>query len=337
MLDGFIHLKKTSYIYFLNPSMKRLALVLLLVFFLLQSYAQHTPFQHPPGKYVTVNGAKLWVETEGQGDPLFIIAGGPGGAHAGYHSFDALKDSCTLVFIDNFGRGKSDTAKDVKEYTINRDVEDIEGIRKALGYNKINILGHSYGSIPAQLYAIKYGEHVKHLIIADGFFSGKMWQENDDNSNHEIAENYPELWDTITKLRAKGYRSDDHICYSIYDTVPYGFLYAYNPNNFLHGTDPFYPNSFNIKLYYQIVGSDGDFVVGSDMAKFDITKKLKDLKMPVLIVAGRYDRVSVPKFAVQYKKYCPQAIFVIFERSGHDPMVEEPEKEFRIIRTFLNN
>ena len=70
------------------------------------------------------------------------------------------------------------------------------------------------------------------------------------------------------------------------------------PTNFLHSLDPFYPNRFNTKLYYQLVGPDGDFVVGNDIAKFDVTKELKNLKMPVLVVAGRYDRVSVPKMAV---------------------------------------
>lgn len=317
--------------------MKKLFICLsLLTFtFSLTTQAQPVPFHHPPGKYVTVNGARLWVETEGKGDPLFLISGGPGGAHVGLHSFDPLKDSCTLVFIDNFGRGKSDTAKDVKEYSISRDVEDIEGIRKALGYDKINILGHSYGSVVAQLYALKYGEHVKHLIIADGFYSGKMWQENDDNSNHEIQENYPEVWDSLMRMRKRGLISSDKDCYEEYAKVPYGFLYAYNPNNFLHGIDPTYPNRFNTRLYYQLVGPDGDFVVGNDIAKFDVTKELKNLKMPVLVVAGRYDRVSVPKMAILYKQYCPQAEFVMFEHSGHNPMVEEPEKEFPIIREFL--
>ncbi|HTA28180.1 MAG TPA: alpha/beta hydrolase [Bacteroidia bacterium] len=299
--------------------------------------AQSAPFVHPEGKYVEVNGTKLWVETVGTGDPLFLISGGPGGSHVGLHSFDRLQDSCTLVFVDNFGRGKSDTAKNVKEYTISRDVEDIEGIRKALGYDKINILGHSYGSVVAQLYAIKYGDHIKHLIIADGFFSGKMWQENDDNSNHEIMENYPEIWDSLMHMRKHGLISSDKAFYTEYGNVPYGFLYAYNPTNFLHGLDPSYPNRFNLKLYYQLVGPDGDFVVGNDIAKFDVTKELKNLKMPVLIVAGRYDRVSVPKWAVMYKQYCPQAQFVMFEHSGHNPMVEEPEKEFPIIRAFLKN
>src|SRR5271156_5207422 len=113
-----------------------------LLFFILHSSfftLKAQPFQHPPGKYVNVNGANLWVETVGKGDPLFLISGGPGGTHVGLHSFDSLQDVCTLVYIDNFGRGKSDTAKNVSEYTLSRDVEDIEGIRKALGYEEINL------------------------------------------------------------------------------------------------------------------------------------------------------------------------------------------------------
>jgi proline iminopeptidase len=294
-------------------------------------------FQHPPGKYVNVNGAKLWVETEGTGDPLFLIAGGPGNSHVYMHSFDALRDSFTLVFIDNFGRGKSDTAKNVSEYSTQRDVEDVEGIRVALGYDKINLLGHSYGSEVVQLFAIKYGAHLKHLIIADGFFNGAMWQENDDNCNREFAEQEPELWDSLMMLRNKGLRSSDPEHYKMYGKSPGGLLYFYNPDNEKKlPDDKAYPNGFNTKLYYQLVGPDGDFVVGNDIANFDVTKQLKDLKMPILIIAGRYDRISAPKFSVQYKKYCPQAKFLMFEHSGHSPMVEEPAKEFTAIKQFLS-
>ena len=45
--------------------------------------------------------------------------------------------------------------------------------------------------------------------------------------------------------------------------------------------------------------------------------------MPVLIETGRYDRVAVPWMAVKFKEYCPQAEFVMFEHSGHNPQVEE--------------
>lgn len=316
--------------------MKRTLIFLLIVFCSAWAIGQHYPSSWTDGKYYEVNGARLWTIRFGHGDPLFLIAGGPGAAHIGLRSFDPLSDSSTLIYYDGFGRGKSDTAMNVKEYTLERDIEDLEGLRKAMGYKKINILGHSYGGVVAQGYALKYPRHVSHLILANTFHSYLMWQANDDNCNHEIKTNYPEIWDTLMIIREQGAVSSDKIHHEIYSRVPYGFLYAYNPEHFIPRAHKPYPNAFNVKLYYQMVGKDGDFIVGNDIGNFDYRKKLKSLKMPVLIIAGRYDRVAVPYMEVKYKEYCPQATFVMFEHSGHNPQVEEPEKEFKLIRQFLN-
>ena len=240
-----------------------------------------------------------------------------------------------MVYYDAFGRGKSDTAKVVTEYSLERDIEDLEGLRKAMGFDKINILGHSYGGVVAQGYAIKYPENVSHLIIANSFHSYLMWQENCDNSNHEIKTNYPEVWEELMKVREQGAVSSDPVHYEIYGRVPYGFLYAYNPENFKPSGRKPYPNPLNVKLYYQMVGRDGDFELTSDIGTFDYRKQLKDLKMPILIYGGRYDRVAVPRMMVEYKMYCPQAEFVMFEESGHNPQVEEPSTLFALIREFL--
>ena len=324
--------------------MKRLTLLLLFCIALFSyAIAQKETIKYPDswtdGQYYTVNGARLWVVTVGKGEPLIIIPGGPGSNHLGYREFDSLaKTNIQLIYFDAFGRGKSDTAKNVTEYTLERDIEDIEGLRRAMHLNKLSLLGHSYGSLVAQGYAIKYGQNVNHLIIANGFHSFVMWQENDDNSNHEIKTNYPEVWQELIKIREAGAISSDENHQEIYGKVPYGFLYSYNPARF----EPkpgikrrSYPNPFNSKLYYQMVGKDGDFIVGSDIGNFDFRKQLRQLKMPVLIIAGRYDRVAVPWMQVKYKEYCPQARFVMFEHSGHNPQVEEPEKEFPLIVEFL--
>jgi proline iminopeptidase len=299
------------------------------------SYAQKYPDSEKDGKYYTVNGAKIWTVRAGEGTPIFLIAGGPGGAHPGMRGFDSLASTNTLIYYDAFGRGKSDTARNVKEYTLQRDIDDLEQLRKVMGFNKIIVLGHSYGTVVAQGYALKYGQNVSHLILSAPFHSNVMWQENDDNYNHEVRVNYPEVWDTLMVLRKQGYISSDSLHQLIYGRVPYGFVYAYNPDNFIPKNRSTYPNRFNTKLYYQMVGSDGDFVVGNDIGTFDYRPVLKNLKMPVLILAGRYDRVAVPWMAVQYKQYCPQAKFVLFEKSGHNSFVEEPQKTFGIIRTFL--
>ena len=74
-----------------------------------------------------------------------------------------------------------------------------------------------------------------------------MWQENDDSSNREIKNNYPEIWKQLMDIRDKGAISSDAKHQEIYGRVPYGFLYAYNPSRFEgHGSD--YPNPNNTKL-----------------------------------------------------------------------------------------
>ena len=315
--------------------MKSTVIFSILFILSIASYAQEFADSQTDGKYFEVNGAKLWVVSFGEGDPIFFIAGGPGGTHYGLRSFDSLSTTNTLVYYDGFGRGKSDTAKVVTEYSLKRDIEDLEELRKAMGYNKISILGHSYGGVVAQGYAIKYNENVSHLILANSFHSFIMWQANDDNCNHEIKTNYPEVWKELMEVREQGAISSDQIHQDIYGRVPYGFLYAYNPDKFINRGRKPYPNSLNRKLYYQMVGKDGDFIVGSDIGNFDFRKDLNNLDMPILIVVGRFDRVAVPSMMIKYKDYCPQAEFAMFERSGHNPQVEEPAKVFALIREFL--
>lgn len=298
-------------------------------------YAQNFPDSETDGKYFEVNGAKIWTVSFGNGEPIFFIAGGPGNAHYYLRSFDSLSTTNTLVYFDAFGRGKADTAKNVTEYSLQRDIEDLEGLRKAMGFSKINILGHSYGGVVAQGYAIEYPENVSHLILANTFHSYLMWQENCDNSNREIKTNYPEIWEELMDSRERGVISSDQIHQEIYSKVPYGFLYAYNPENFRRSGRKPYPNSNNSNLYYQMVGKDGDFIVSNDIGNFDFRKELKDLKMPILIYAGRYDRVAVPWMMDKYKQYCSQAKYVMFERSGHNPQNEEPEALVKLIRDFL--
>lgn len=316
-------------------TMKKLFLIAGLIF-QYAVYAQLLPDSFTDGKFVIVNGAKLWVVLVGKGDPLIIIPGGPGGAHLGYRSFDSLAKDNEIIYFDAFGRGKSDTAKDVKEYSLARDIEDIEGLRIALHFAKLNVLGHSYGGLVAQGYALKYPSHVNHLILANTFHSYLMWQENDDNSNREIKTNYPEIWDSLMHIREMGAVSSDARHQELYGKVPYGFLYAYNPDNFSKRGNKPYPNAFNSKLYYQMVGRDGDFIVGSDIGNFDYRKELKNLKMPVLIYGGRYDRVAVPVMMEKFKEYCPQAKFVMFEKSGHNPQIEQPSELFPLIENFLH-
>ena len=302
---------------------------------LLASVGAQTPdttVRHPPGAYAQVNGVRLWYETEGEGEPLLLVPGGPGDPHSVFHPFfSRLADRQEIVYFDEFGVGQSGRAKSNRDYSFARDVENLEGLRKALGFRKINLLGQSYGGMVAQAYALKYPQSVERLILVDTFYSGEMWQANNDNSNREIQTQYPEVWEKLQQLRAMGQRSSTLEHEQLYNSIPLGLFYFYDAAKArLLPSDP-----SNLDVYYAIAGEDADFTIGGDIASLDFRADLHKLTMPMLVIAGRYDRISLPEYAVEYKTYAPQARFVMMEKSGHFPYIEEPGEMLSVLREFL--
>ncbi len=113
----------------------------------------------------------------------------------------------------------------------------------------------------------------------------------------------------------------------IYDSVPLGLFYFYDASK--AALLPMEPS--NNDVYYAIAGDDADFTIGGDIAKLDFRTDLRKLTMPILVIAGRYDRISLPQYAVKYKTYAPQARFVMMEKSGHFAYIEEPEKMLSVL------
>lgn len=321
--------------YYCRNLLIHINLLLALLYFSYQNNLFAQNVIHPEGFYKQVNGANLWCESEGNGDPVLLIAGGPGNSHTYFHPwFSELARNYKVIYFDAFGRGKSTRAKDSTQYTFRRDVEDIEGLRKALGIKKWTVLGHSYGGMVAQAYAIEYPNSVDKLIISNSFYSGEMWQANDDNSNYEMRNQYPELWEKLMKVREEGYNSSSPQHQAAY-AIPSGLLYFYDASNVKKATTD--SLIMNTVVYYTLVGYDGDFIIGGDISKLDFRRDLKDLKMPVLIIQGRYDRVAIPRLGIKYKEYLPKGQFVIFEKSGHNPYIEEKEKYFDLLKSFLQS
>lgn len=287
---------------------------------------------HPAGKYISVNGSRLWYESEGSGEPVVLISGGPGDSHAIFHPFfSRLADRNRIIYYDAFGVGRSDRAASPSEYHFARDVEDLEGLRKALGLGAVTVLGQSYGGMVAQAYALNYPQSVKRLILIGTFYSGAMWQTNNDNCNREIRNQYPGVWEKLEALRARGVRSSALEHQELYYGVPLGLFYFYDAAKVARL--PIDPS--NTEVYYSIAGADADFEIGGDIAALDFRPDLGKLRVPVLVLAGRYDRVSMPRYAAEFKALIPGARFVIFEKSGHFPYIEEPDDTLDVLRDFL--
>ena len=113
--------------------------------------------REPDGRFVSVNGHRLWYRAEGSGAPLLVIPGGPGMSHRYlYPALSRVADAAQVIYFDAFGRGQSERANTPDEYSFEHDVDEVEGLRVALGLGEIAVYGQSYGGMVAQGYILKY-------------------------------------------------------------------------------------------------------------------------------------------------------------------------------------
>jgi proline iminopeptidase len=77
---------------------------------------------------------------------------------------DALEAFVTMAYLDQRGSGKS---PDASNYRLERVVQDFEEVRRALGVEKMCLIGHSFGGILITAYARRYPEHVSGLVMAN--------------------------------------------------------------------------------------------------------------------------------------------------------------------------
>ena len=296
----------------------------------------HPSFNHAPGRLVDVNDTKLWVETEGSGEPLLLLAGGPANSHLTFHPyFSALADEYRVIYVDYRGRGRSAPLAHPSEATFSGDVADIAALIEALGLQWVNLYGFSYGGMIAQALSLDHPTKVRRLILANTIHSPEMWQKNHENINREIELQYPEVWEQILALRAQGVRSTDPRVQALY-RVHLKLVRFYNPDNAARLLTE--PGSRNAELYPVFVGDDVESFIGGEVAKLpDFRPLLKALQMPVLILAGRYDRALYPKYQYEFTRYVPSAQFVWMERSGSFSHIEEPEAVLGMARGFLQD
>ncbi len=289
---------------------------------------------HPPGRLVAIGDTRLWIEEEGAGEPILLLAGGPATSHVVFHPvFGTLAESHSVIYVDYRGRGRSESVEDPRTITFAGDVADVAELMRTLELGPVNVYGFSYGGMVAQSLALDHPELVKRLVLANTLHSPEMWQRNHENINRELELQYPEVWEEILALRAQGVRSTDARVQRLY-AVHAPLIRFYNPDN--ASAIPSEPGSKNAALYPVFVGDDVEFFLGGEVARLpDFRPRLKELRMPTLILAGRYDRALSPKYQLDFVRYAPQAVFHWMERSGTFSHIEEPETVIALLRRFI--
>src|SRR5439155_14953818 len=107
---------------------------------------------------IDVPGGRVWYRIVGSGKrtPLLLLHGGPGAPGYYLKPLAALADERPVVFYDQLGCGRSPAPSDTSLWTIDRFVQELAAVRKALGLERVHLYGTSWGTVLA-VEAVKTG------------------------------------------------------------------------------------------------------------------------------------------------------------------------------------
>ncbi|MGW6935946.1 alpha/beta fold hydrolase [Lentzea sp. NPDC054927] len=259
-----------------------------------------------------------WQEGAGDGT-LLAIHGGPDWDHS-YLRDPLDRLDCRLLMPDLRGCGRSGRAP---EYHPDGVVEDLVWVLDAFEVERADVLGHSYGGMVAQRFAITHPERVRSLIVSGSSvlpvppdaFEG--WAERD-----EILAAQEDPWQRE-------------------DLTPEQCVRA----------DAFAAVEANVRRATQVPGylkRLGEVRFGAEWVRRlqagglvsprlpDAARRIADLDVPVLLLHGRQDMTFPVGLIDPTLDLIPRATAVVLDDAGHMLHVDEPDGYLRAVREFLD-
>jgi proline iminopeptidase len=258
---------------------------------------------------VSVNGAELFYQIRGQGPACLVLSSI--GTQPYMRQMPArLDENLRLVFVDLRGGGRS--TGQASDLTFDALAEDLEAIRQDLGVDRIAVLGHSILSI----LAIEYG------------------RRRPDSVSHVIAVGAPPIGDitAVAAAASRFFEADateerrqvlrDNLANLPADAPFAQTLWAQTPMRFFDPRFDAPPLFAGSELRPELL----QHLMGTLTPAWDVTVDAGSLRVPVFLAHGRYDYVVPYTLWDGVADKLPDATLEIFERSGHQPFVEEPDR-----------
>jgi proline iminopeptidase len=289
--------------------------------------------------YVDAHGVLIYCFSVGSGAPLVVVHGGPGASHDYFLPYLLpLARHNQLIFMDERGSGKSEKLEDPSGYTVENMVEDVEAVRQRLHLGKISLLGHSYGGVLAQAYALKYQKNLSHLILCSTFHSTS---EMNEVLQRELAATEPEARKKIEAMEkdglfGKGKPWEKGRYPQEYMTAAWGdgyfpYLYQRRPDA---NYDPSANGVMSWDLYREMWGSHGEFIIDGNLKSVEYGDRLKTINVPTLIAAGDHDECD-PQLSREMHEKIAGSKLVILPQSGHMTFVDQPGLFLKAVGDFV--
>ena len=213
-------------------------------------------------------------------------------------------------------------------WTVDLYLEEIDVVRKALGLERIHLLGQSWGGMLAMEYMIRQPKGVASVTIASSPASMIQWVEEAAKLRDQLP---PDIQATLVKHETAGTTSSDE-----YQQV---MLEFYNRHVCRVVPNPEYVQRSFAKMaqypeVYNTINGPSEFYVIGTLKNWDIIDQLGKINAPTLVTSGRYDEAT-PVIAETVHKGIPGSKWVLFENSSHTAHVEEAERYMQVLSDFI--
>ena len=247
-----------------------------------------------------LEGLDVYWERRGEGEPLLFISGTGGDLRVKPNVLDGpLAKAFDVLAYDQRGLGQ--TSKPDRPYTMAEYADDAAALMDAMGWDTAHVVGVSFGGMVAQEFVLRHPDRVRRLVLACTSPGGAG------------GASFP--FHTIGHL--KGEARIKHMI-PISDTRHDAAWAAADPEAYaqavaLGSVDPWADEPGRAMGAWRQIEA---------RAAHDTWDRLGQIKLPVMIAAGRYDGIALPATQEGMAARIPGAKLQFFE-GGHLFMLQD--------------
>ena len=252
------------------------------------------------------DGTEIFFQQFGNsGKTIVLLSGGPGlNPYYLEPLYNELKKKYKCILLHQRGTGESLLNEVSQEYlTVQKYIDDLNGLYKKLGNEKLVLVGHSWGGMLSFSYAANESDKVKKVILLNtGGVTDAFYTWFGSNINMRLQQEDTDLYqEQIDNKRSTliaiwpGYFFDREIALKTRPPLDYKFRNQ-------AGINPL---------------ASGDWRKRSA----DRVNKLKNYKGPIDLITGRQDPVG-ESVVYEAKSIIPQLKYTFIEQCGHFPWIE---------------
>ena len=284
--------------------------------------------------FIPFRGYRTWYRIVGNGEepgklPLLVLHGGPGASHDYLEPLEAMANTGRrVIFYDQLGGGNSDHPHNPSMWTVELFVEELGAVRKALALDHLHILGQSWGGMLGMEYALTQPSGLASLTIADSPASLVQWVSE---ANRLRAQLPPEVQQTLLHHEQNGTTDSKEYVDAM---LVFYRRHVCRLDSWPNCVTRTFEKLAQYPEVYNTMNGPSEFHVIGTLKTWDITNRLHEIKVPTLLLSGRYDEAT-PIIVETIQRSIPGSEWIIFENSSHMPHVEETELYLQVLDRFL--